>query len=271
MVVPQKEKELTAYHEKRQKITMHDLVEAKETVAMGRARKSMIVPQKEKELTAYHEGGHAIVALFTEGANPIYKATLMPRGPALGMVSFTTEDEYSKTREALLAQIEVGMGGRAAEELIFGSSQVTTGASSDFNQATNIATRMVTQFGMSEKVGKVFYEKQQVEKLSPELQNLINNEIKLLLDESYARAMNTLKEHRDKLEILAQALLKEETLNVDQIKAKVGYDDNLKKSPYKFTKQTFSGLKPRGGQRRDERPPSTKPSNPVSPKLNMGY
>merc|ERR1719361_557404 len=167
MVVPQKEKELTAYHEKRQKITMHDLVEAKETVAMGRARKSMIVPQKEKELTAYHEGGHAIVALFTEGANPIYKATLMPRGPALGMVSFTTEDEYSKTREALLAQLDVAMGGRAAEELIFGEAQVTTGAGSDFNQATQLATRMVTQFGMSNKVGKIYYEARDVEKLSP--------------------------------------------------------------------------------------------------------
>merc|ERR1719361_2789065 len=203
MVVPQKEKELTAYHEKRQKITMHDLVEAKETVAMGRARKSLVVPQKEKELTAYHEGGHAIVALFTAGANPIYKATLMPRGPALGMVTFTNEDEFSKTREALLAQLDVGMGGRVAEELMFGSSQVTTGASSDFNQATNIATRMVTQFGMSEKVGKVFYERRDIEKLSPELQNLINSEIKILLDESYERAMHTLKKHQDKLETLA--------------------------------------------------------------------
>merc|ERR1712083_366590 len=154
-----------------------------------------VVPQKEKELTAYHEGGHAIVALFTEGANPIYKATLMPRGPALGMVSFTTEDEYSRTQEALLAQLDVGMGGRAAEELIFGKDQVTTGASSDFNQCTKIATRMVTQFGMSEKVGKVFYEPKEIEKLSPDLRNLINSEIKLLIDESYERAKEKLIKH----------------------------------------------------------------------------
>jgi len=236
---------IEAVKAKRQKITMHDLVEAKETVAMGRARKSMVVPQKEKELTAYHEGGHAIVALFTEGANPIYKATLMPRGPALGMVSFTTEDEYSKTREALLAQLDVGMGGRAAEELIFGSSQVTTGASSDFNQATNIATAMVTQFGMSDKVGKVFYERHDIEKLSPELQNLINSEIKILLDESYERAMNTLRKHRDKLEMLAQALLQEETLGVKEIKRLVGYEDNLRESPFKFETYQEPGIRTR--------------------------
>jgi len=243
---------IEAVKAKRQKITMHDLVEAKETVAMGRARKSMVVPQKEKELTAYHEGGHAIVALFTEGANPIYKATLMPRGPALGMVSFTTEDEYSKTREALLAQLDVGMGGRAAEELIFGSSQVTTGASSDFNQATNIATAMVTQFGMSDKVGKVFYERHDIEKLSPELQNLINSEIKILLDESYERAMNTLKKHRDKLETLAQALLQEETLGVNEIKKLVNYSDSLRESPFKFEKYQEPGTRTRDGKLKSE-------------------
>merc|ERR1719204_2124409 len=235
---------IEAVKAKRQKITMHDLVEAKETVAMGRARKSMVVPQKEKELTAYHEGGHAIVALFTEGANPIYKATLMPRGPALGMVSFTNNDEFSKTREALLAQLDVGMGGRAAEELIFGSSQVTTGASSDFNQATQLATRMVTQFGMSDEVGKIYYEPRDLEKLSPELQNLINSEIKKLLDEAYERATNTLIKHHDKLEILAQSLLKEETLTVDQIKRKLGYDKNLKESPYRPQKSTSTGGEP---------------------------
>jgi len=239
---------IEAVKAKRQKITMHDLVEAKETVSMGRARKSMVVPQKEKELTAYHEGGHAIVALFTEGANPIYKATLMPRGPALGMVSFTTEDEFSKTREALLAQLDVGMGGRAAEELIFGSSQVTTGASSDFNQCTNIATAMVTQFGMSDKVGKVFYERQDIEKLSPELQNLINSETKILLDESYERAMNTLKKHRDKLEMLAQELLQEETLGVKEIKRLVGFEDTQRESPFKFEKYQEPGTRTREGR-----------------------
>lgn len=257
---------IEAVKAKRQAITMPDLVEAKETVAMGRARKSMVVPQKEKELTAYHEGGHAIVALFTEGANPIYKATLMPRGPALGMVSFTTTDEFSKTREALLAQLDVGMGGRAAEELIFGSSQVTTGASSDFNQATNIATAMVTQFGMSDKVGKVYYERQDLEKLSPELQNLINSEIKILLDESYDRAMNTLKTHRDKLELLAQELLKSETLNVDEIKNLVSYQDSLKESPFKFQSYQEPGLRPRGRKSTEssESSPTKRQEKPTS-------
>merc|ERR550532_2449301 len=151
---------------------MKHLVEAKETIAMGRARTSMVIPMKEKRLTAYHEGGHAIVALYTKGANPIYKATLLPRGPALGMVTFTQKDEYSKTKESLLAELDVAMGGRAAEDLIFGDANVTTGASSDFNQATQLATRMVTQYGMSAAVGKCFYRPQDVKNLSPDIQNL---------------------------------------------------------------------------------------------------
>jgi len=228
---------IEAVKEKKEQISMAHLVEAKETVAMGRARKSMDVPKKEKELTAYHEGGHAIVALFTEGANPIYKATLMPRGPALGMVTFTTEDEYSKTQESLLAQLDVSMGGRAAEELIFGSDQVTTGASSDFNQATRLATRMVTQFGMSNKVGMVFYEPDQIEKLSPDLRNLINGEIKRLIDESYQRAKNTLIKHGDKLDLLAEALLTEETLTVDQIKKTIDFDEKDVTSPFRGNNQ----------------------------------
>jgi ATP-dependent Zn protease len=133
------------------------------------------------------------------------------------------------------------MGGRAAEELIFGEAQVTTGAGSDFNQATQLATRMVTQFGMSDKVGKIYYEPRDLEKLSPELQNLINSEIKKLLDEAYDRARNTLIKHGDELETLAQALLKEETLTVDQIKRKLGYDENLKESPYRPEQKTNSG------------------------------
>jgi len=261
---------IEAVKEKKDQISMAHLVEAKETVAMGRARKSMVVPKKEKELTAYHEGGHAIVALFTKGANPIYKATLMPRGPALGMVSFTTEDEYSKTREALLAQLDVAMGGRAAEELIFGEAQVTTGAGSDFNQATQLATRMVTQFGMSNRVGKIYYEQRDVEKLSPELQNLINSEIKLLLDEAYARARATLVKHHDKLELLAQSLLKEETMTVDQIKMRLSYDEKLKVSPYRPPKTANTGgetggdkkYKPRKGT--DISPTYKKPATPTS-------
>merc|ERR1712070_747155 len=141
------------------------------------------------------------------------------------------------------------------------------------NQATNIATAMVTQFGMSDKVGKVYYERQDLEKLSPELQNLINSEIKILLDESYDRAMNTLKTHRDKLELLAQELLKSETLNVDEIKNLVSYQDSLKESPFKFQSYQEPGLRPRGRKttepsessptKRQEKPtPSSQDSTP---------
>jgi len=200
------------------KISMKHLVEAKETIAMGRARHSMVLPEKEKKLTAFHEGGHAIVALYTQGANPIYKATLLPRGGALGMVTFTQKDEYSQTKESLVAQLDVAMGGRAAEELIFGADNVTTGASSDFNQATRLAMRMVCQYGMSAEVGKVFYDVKDVPKLSPNIQNLINKEVKRLLDESYQRASDTLIKHRLELDKLAASLLEHETLTVNEIK-----------------------------------------------------
>jgi len=235
---------IEAVKDKRDKISMADLVEAKETVAMGRARKSMKVPQHEKDLTAYHEGGHAVVALYTEAANLIYKATLMPRGSALGMVTFTNEDEYSRTYEGLLAQMDVGMGGRAAEELIFGTAQMTTGASSDFNQATRIATAMVCQYGMSD-VGRVFYDPNNLHRLSPDLQNMINSEVKRLLDESYARAIATLEKHRPELELLAQALLKRETLSVTEIKEVLKYQESDKESPFKADAKTVPPTRPR--------------------------
>merc|ERR550534_1111606 len=217
---------------------MKHLVEAKETIAMGRARTSLVIPEKEKRITAYHEGGHAIVALYTQGSNPIYKATLMPRGPALGMVTFTQKDEYSKTKEALLAELDVSMGGRAAEELIFGEQNITTGASSDFNQATQLATRMVCQYGMSPKVGKCFYRTDQINKLAPEVQNLINMEVKRYLDESYQRSRDTLIEHADELETLATNLLEKETLTVDEIKLLLGWEVDQVRSP------TEAGVQP---------------------------
>jgi len=246
---------------KRDKISMEDLVEAKETVSMGRARKSMKVPQHEKDLTAYHEGGHAIVALYTEAANLIYKATLMPRGPALGMVTFTTEDEYSRTHEALLAQLDVAMGGRAAEELVFGTSQITTGASSDFNQATQLATRMVCQYGMSEKVGKVYYEASNIHRLSSDIQNEINSEVKRLLDEAYARAIGKLESHRVELETLAQALLTQETMNVDEIKAILNFSDSQKETPFKMTSSSRPPQRPR--KRATPTPSTPTPSTPT--------
>jgi len=200
------------------KISIKHLMEAKETVMIGRARPSLTLSEKEKRVTAYHEGGHAIVGLYTRGANQVHKATVLPRGDALGMVWHGPSDEYSQTKESLLANLDVAMGGRAAEEMIFGLQNVTTGAASDFNQATQMATQMVCQYGMSPLVGKVFYRPEDVEKFSPELQNLINKETRRLLEESFQRAKAVLNARSGQLETLAQALLERETMTVEEIK-----------------------------------------------------
>ncbi|ETO12643.1 hypothetical protein RFI_24730 [Reticulomyxa filosa] len=226
---------------------MANLIEAKEIISMGRARSTQMSPEV-KRVTAYHESGHAIVSLFTKGSKPIYKATILPRGPALGFVASSNADEYMSTKEGLLAQLDICMGGRASEDIFSGSSKVTTGASSDFNQATQIATAMVCQYGMSPKVGHVYYSADQIPKLSPELQNLINNEVKRLLDESYQRATRLIIDisieefcifftvhlcysKKDKLEIVAQELLRKETLSGDEIKVLIGWDDSQMREP----------------------------------------
>jgi len=133
-------------------------------------------------LTAYHEGGHALVTVYTKGARELHKATIVPRGNALGMVSSLSENEMSLSKTQSLAQMAVAMGGRAAEELIFGEESVTTGASSDFQQATNIARRMVTQWGMSEKIGKIFINEEELAHMSSEKRNEIESEINRLLE-----------------------------------------------------------------------------------------
>jgi len=213
------------------KISLEHLMEAKETVIMGRARPSLTLSEQSKRITAYHEGGHAIVGLYTKGANQVHKATLLPRGDALGMVWHGPSDEYSQTKESLLANLDVAMGGRAAEEMIFGLQNVTTGAASDFNQATNMATQMVCQYGMSPTVGKVFYRPEDVEKLSPDLQNLINKETRRLLDESYQRANAILNARSGQLEALAQALLERETMTVEEIKEAILWEQTEVLSP----------------------------------------
>lgn len=225
------------------KITFSHLNEAKETVAMGRAHNSMVVSKEAKKVTAFHEGGHAIVGLFTQGSNPIHKATLLPRGGALGMVWHGPKDEHSQTKEQLLASLDVAMGGRAAEELIFGLDNVTTGASSDFNQATQMASRMVCQYGMSPKVGKVFYRQGDVEKLSPSLQDLVNDETRRLLDESFDRATATLTARRGELDLLAEALLERETLTVEEMKEAIGWKSELVLKP----KDNFKDEVEKGG------------------------
>ncbi|KAM8823546.1 ATP-dependent zinc metalloprotease YME1L1 isoform 2-T2 [Spinachia spinachia] len=208
---------LKAAMDEKEMVTMKDLEFAKDKIIMGPERKSVEIDKKNKTITAYHESGHAIVAYYTKDAMPINKATIMPRGPSLGHVSLLPEDDrWSETRAQLLAQMDVNMGGRVAEELIFGDEYITTGASSDFDGATKIAKMMVTRFGMSDKLGVMTYG--DVTQQSPETQAIIEQEIRVLLNDSYERARNILKTYSNEHKKLADALLTHETLDAKEIR-----------------------------------------------------
>jgi len=202
------------------KIPMHMIESAKDHVMMGPERKSMVITPETKKLTAFHESGHAIVGLYSTGENEIVKATLVPRGAALGMVAWQPKDELLPTKEAYLARIDTAMGGRVAEEIIFGAEKVTPGAGSDFQQATNIARSMVMQFGMGEKLGKMAFSETDIKynRISPETQYLIEHEVRDILEKSYNRAKVIISKHRHELDLLANALLEHETLSLEEIK-----------------------------------------------------
>jgi len=209
------------------KIPMHLVEAAKDHVMMGPERRAMVISPETKNLTAYHESGHAIVGLYAPGENEIVKATLVPRGSALGMVSWQPKDELLPTKEAYLARIDTAMGGRVAEELVFGPNKVTPGAGSDFQQATNIARAMVMQYGMSDRLGKMAFSDSDIRynRISPETQRAIEDEVRDILDKSYARAKAVLTQHRRELQLLALALLEHETLSLDEIKMVIAGTD----------------------------------------------
>jgi cell division protease FtsH len=214
---------LLAARENKLLVNMKDFEGAKDRILMGMERKTMVMKDDEKRLTAYHEGGHAIVAINSEGSDPIHKATIVPRGRALGVVMrFPEEDSFSMTRQKMLADLAVAMGGRAAEELIFGHNMVTSGAMSDIRQATALASAMVKEWGMSDEVGPVYYgsenpyRKDNLE--SEEATRLVDIEIKKLVEYGLSEAKRILTEKRDDLETLAQGLLKYETLSGQEIK-----------------------------------------------------
>lgn len=187
---------------------------------MGAERRSAVIAPEVRKLTAYHEGGHAIVAYFTQGAHPIHKATIMPRGQALGMVhQLPKKDQVSVSMMQMQAELDVCMGGRVAEEIIFGTDNVTGGASSDIQRATQVAEQMVTTYGMSNKVGPVYYSHEHRAELSPETRSAIDSEVRRLLEESRSRAKEVLTKHTGKLHKLANLLLEEETLSGTQIEA----------------------------------------------------
>lgn len=206
-------------------VSMKDLENARDKVIMGPARKSRIPDEEANEITAYHEGGHALVAHYTKDSHPIHKVTIIPRGPSLGHTAYIPKKESYHTRKSeLLATIDTMMGGRAAEELIFGSDKITSGAASDLKQATAIATHMVKEWGMSERVGLRTFDNKDgslinVNELSPSTTEAVDQEIRKILHDSYERAKAILKSHAKEHKQLAEALLKYETLEADDVKA----------------------------------------------------
>ncbi|KAF1865253.1 hypothetical protein Lal_00004627 [Lupinus albus] len=202
-------------------VNMNDLEFAKDKIIMGTERKSAVISEESRKTTAFHEGGHALVAIYTDGALPVHKATIVPRGMALGMVSqLPDKDETSFSRKQMLARLDVCMGGRVAEEIIFGESEVTSGASSDLSQATNLARAMVTKYGLSNEVGLVTHEyHDDGRSMSSETRLLIEKEVKNLLERAYNNAKAILTTHDKELHALANALLEKETLTGSQIKA----------------------------------------------------
>jgi cell division protease FtsH len=209
-------------------IAMAQFEAAKDKVMMGTEWKSLVMTDDEKRMTAYHEAGHALVTLLEPASDPIHKATIIPRGRALGMVVRLPErDNYSYHRDKMYADLAIMMGGRVAEEQIFGHAKVSSGASGDIQQATKLARSMVTRWGMSDALGPLQYEEQQGEtflgysqtqrhNMSDDTAKLIDHEIKRLVDEAYARATKLLKTNAKKLKLLAEALLEFETLTGDE-------------------------------------------------------
>ena len=208
---------------------MSDLTEAKDKVLMGKERRSLVLSEKERENTAYHEGGHALVSILTPGTDPVEKVTIIPRGFSLGSTwSFPEEDRYSENQTFLLKQLKLLMGGRAAEKLVF--DEMTTGAKQDIQSSTEIARNMVCEWGMSEKLGPLAYGKKQEQiflgrelsqhrDYSDSIARAIDEEVKELVINAYESAINLLRDNRDKLDLLAKALLEFETLDREDIEA----------------------------------------------------
>jgi len=247
-------------------VAMKEFEHAKDKVMMGAERKSMVMTEDEKKMTAYHEAGHAIVAIHESASDPIHKATIIPRGRALGMVMRLPErDNYSYHRDKMYANLSVSMGGRVAEEIIFGYDKVSSGASSDISYASSLARDMVTRWGMSDVLGPLEYAEADGEtflgyssnrpiRMSNQTAQLIDTEIKRIVEGAYDRAKQLLSDHVDELHALAAALLEYETLTGEEIKKAVKGEDIGRDNPgAKPTSLPVSGgsipstRRPRGG------------------------
>merc|ERR1711879_38012 len=221
---------LLAARRNKRLVTMSEFEDAKDKVMMGAERRSMVMSDDEKKLTAFHEAGHALCAMHMEASDPIHKATIIPRGRALGMVMRLPEaDRVSLSVEKLRADLVVAMGGRVAEELVFGKDKVTTGASNDIKQATNMAKHMVMEWGMSDALGTIAYSENeqevflghsvtQTQNNSEETAKVIDSEVRKIIETAYKKSTEILTNFRDQLDLIGNGLIEFETLSGDEIK-----------------------------------------------------
>jgi cell division protease FtsH len=242
-------------------VTQHEFEDAKDKVMMGAERKSLVMTEDEKLLTAYHEGGHAIVALNVAATDPVHKATIIPRGRALGMVMQLPErDKLSMSYEQMTSRLGIMMGGRVAEDMVFGPDKVTSGASSDIEQATKLARMMVTRWGLSPELGTVAYGENQEEvflgysvarqqTISEDTVKKIDSEIKRFVEEGYNLARKILTEKRADLEILAKGLIEYETLSGDEIKDLINGKPPVREGATEPTTPRGSAVPPAGKPR----------------------
>jgi len=244
-------------------VFMSEFEEAKDKVMMGSERRSMVMTDEEKKLTAYHEAGHAVVALHCEDSDPIHKATIIPRGRALGMVMRLPEgDRISLSKAKIFADLRVACGGRIAEEMIFGETKITTGASSDIKMVSDMSRRMVTEWGMSDKLGFLAYGADQQEvflghsvtqtkNLSDATAKTIDEETRRIIDEAYIDASSILTKNKDQLETVAKGLLEYETLSGDEIESLISGNTLSKNKPGDETPKSGGGKRssvPTGGE-----------------------
>jgi cell division protease FtsH len=234
---------LMAARKGKRSVSMSEFEHAKDKVMMGAERRSMVMTEDEKKLTAYHEAGHALCMLYAEGHEPLHKVTIIPRGRALGITMFLPErDKYSQSKQELEAMIASLFGGRTAEELIFGPAKVTTGAADDIRRATNLARRMVTEFGFSEKLGPLRYSENEEEvflghsvtqrkNVSDATARVIDEEIRRIVDEGEQAAREILTTRLDELHALAKGLLEYETLSADEIRRVIKGERIVRGSP----------------------------------------
>ena len=243
-------------------VFMNEFEEAKDKVMMGSERRSMVMTDEEKKLTAYHEAGHAVVALHCPDSDPIHKATIIPRGRALGMVMRLPEgDRISLSKAKIYADLRVACGGRIAEDMIFGEEKITTGASSDIKMVSDMARRMVTEWGMSEKLGFLAYGADQQEvflghsvtqtkNLADATAKSIDEETRRIIDDAYRDASKILSDNKNELETLARGLLEYETLSGDEIQSLINGDTLSRNKPAEENARAEKGRSsvPTGGQ-----------------------